>query len=55
MPTYYEFFAGGGMVRACLGDAWRCLVANDLCDKKARSYVENWGDEDFIAGDIYTR
>jgi DNA (cytosine-5)-methyltransferase 1 len=27
--TYLEFFAGGGMARAGLGDSWRCLFAND--------------------------
>ena len=54
MPTFYEFFAGGGMVRAGLGGAWRCLIANDLCEKKARSYIENWGGEGFVAGDIHT-
>ncbi len=53
MPTYYEFFAGGGMVRAGLGGAWRCLFANDLCEKKAHSYVENWGDREFVCGDIH--
>ncbi len=53
MPTYYEFFAGGGMVRAGLGREWRCLLANDLSAKKACSYAENWGCEDFIVGDIH--
>jgi hypothetical protein len=33
--TYYEFFAGSGMVRAGLGDSWECLFANDLDEKKA--------------------
>ncbi len=27
--TFYEFFAGGGMARAGLGDGWACLFAND--------------------------
>ena len=53
MPTYYEFFAGGGMVRAGLGHAWQCLFANDLCEKKARSYVDNWGGGEFVCGDIH--
>ena len=30
---FYEFFAGGGMVRAGLGDQWRCLYANDIDQK----------------------
>lgn len=53
MPTYYEFFAGGGMVRAGLGQEWRCLLANDLSVKKARAYAENWGDDHLIVGDIH--
>jgi DNA (cytosine-5)-methyltransferase 1 len=30
MPSFYEFFAGGGMVRAGLGKSWDCLFANDI-------------------------
>ncbi len=41
--TFYEFFAGGGMVRAGLGEAWTCLFANDFDHKKSRAYEENWG------------
>jgi DNA (cytosine-5)-methyltransferase 1 len=40
--TYYEFFAGSGMVRAGLGDHWKCLFANDFDNKKAASYEQNW-------------
>lgn len=43
MGDFYEFFAGGGMVRAGLGQGWRCLFANDFDLKKTRSYIENWG------------
>jgi DNA (cytosine-5)-methyltransferase 1 len=43
MNTFYEFFAGGGMVRAGLGQEWRCLFANDFDHKKSRMYRENWG------------
>ncbi len=49
---YYEFFAGGGMVRAGLGEAWRCLFANDLDPAKAAAYRANWGDADLREGDI---
>ena len=42
-PTFYEFFAGGGMARAGLGDGWRCLFANDFDAKKGLSYQANWG------------
>lgn len=41
-PTFYEFFAGGGMARAGLGDGWECLFANDFDAKKAKSYRDNW-------------
>lgn len=53
MKTYYEFFAGGGMARAGLGSEWRCLFANDISEKKASAYKENWGDDDLVVGDIY--
>ena len=43
--TFYEFFAGGGMVRAGLGERWRCLFANDFDRKKASTYRRNWGNE----------
>ncbi len=43
MRNYYEFFAGGGMVRAGLGGGWRCLFANDFDLKKGRVYRNNWG------------
>lgn len=52
MPNFYEFFAGGGMARAGLGDAWTCLFANDFDPKKANSYAINWGAEHFHFGDI---
>ncbi len=42
-PTFYEFFAGGGMARAGLGARWKCLFANDIDPKKGATYVENWG------------
>lgn len=52
MATFYEFFAGGGMARAGLGEGWTCLFANDFSDKKAASYRTNWGDEDLLVEDI---
>ncbi|MDO9076870.1 MAG: DNA cytosine methyltransferase [Brevundimonas sp.] len=51
---YYEFFAGGGMVRAGLGAAWHCLFANDFDPAKAAAYRANWGDADLKVGDIAT-
>lgn len=52
-PTFYEFFAGGGMARAGLGPRWRCLLANDMDPKKAASYAANWGDDHLRLGDIH--
>jgi DNA (cytosine-5)-methyltransferase 1 len=43
MPDFYEFFAGGGMARAGLGDEWNCLFANDFDHKKGMTYQANWG------------
>jgi DNA (cytosine-5)-methyltransferase 1 len=54
MPTFYEFFAGGGMARAGLGAGWRCLFANDFDHKKSRSYITNWGDEALKTADVKT-
>ncbi|MCF7779680.1 DNA (cytosine-5-)-methyltransferase [Sulfitobacter sp. M220] len=50
--TFYEFFAGGGMVRAGLGVQWRCLFANDDSPQKARIYRRNWGCEALVLADI---
>lgn len=50
--TFYEFFAGSGMVRAGLGAAWKCLFANDCDEKKAAAYEENWGSGELLVGDV---
>ncbi len=53
MPDFYEFFAGGGMVRAGLGGGWRCLFANDFDAKKGLAYQANWGaGGELTVGDI---
>ena len=41
--SFYEFFAGGGMARAGLGENWRCLLANDFDHKKCHSYTSKLG------------
>lgn len=51
-PAFYEFFAGGGMVRAGLGNAWECLFANDIAKKKAASYAHNWGGDVLKMADV---
>ena len=52
MHKYYEFFAGGGMVRAGLGPKWRCVFANDFDIKKRQTYIKNWGDPGYKTDDI---
>ena len=51
-PTYYEFFAGGGMVRAGLGTDWNCRFANDFDHKKSGIYRRNWGGDALKTADI---
>ena len=43
---WYEFFAGGGMGRLGLGRQWRCLFANEWCEKKAAAYRAHFGKSD---------
>lgn len=53
MPGFYEFFAGGGMVRAGLGAGWDCLFANDFDARKGLTYQANWGTAgELTVGDI---
>lgn len=50
---FYEFFAGGGMARLGLGMEWRCLLANDICEKKFGAYRENFKPTgEFICRDV---
>ncbi|MGH2549247.1 MAG: DNA cytosine methyltransferase [Thermomicrobiales bacterium] len=51
-PTFYEFFAGGGMARAGLGRDWDCVFANDFDHKKSSTYRHNWGDGELLTGDV---
>ncbi len=51
--TFYEFFAGGGMARAGLGEGWRCLYANDFDAVKAETYRANWSGDDLHVGDVW--
>jgi DNA (cytosine-5)-methyltransferase 1 len=50
--TMSEFFAGGGMARAGLGDGWQVTFANDICPKKGATYRMNWGGGELRVGDI---
>lgn len=48
MRSFYEFFAGGGMARAGLGDRWSCLFANDFDAKKGEIYRLNYPEDDVL-------
>jgi DNA (cytosine-5)-methyltransferase 1 len=50
--TFYEFFAGGGMVSQGLGSRWRCLFANDIDPRKACSYCANNDPAPFRLADV---
>ena len=50
--TYLEFFAGGGMARAGLGESWCCLFANDFDRMKVETYEANWGTGDIKQKDV---
>jgi DNA (cytosine-5)-methyltransferase 1 len=52
---FYEFFAGGGMARLGLGDAWTCAFANDFDPVKAATYRDNFADAaaHFHEGDVW--
>lgn len=52
MFSFYEFFAGGGMARAGLGERWNILMANDIDQTKAKAYAENWGRNNLIVEDV---
>jgi DNA (cytosine-5)-methyltransferase 1 len=53
MPSFYEFFAGGGMARAGLGTDWTCLFANDFDVKKGETYKLNYPNETVLrVGDV---
>ena len=43
MPSFYEFFAGGGMARAGLGEGWDCLFANDFDLQEKALHIELTG------------
>lgn len=53
--TFYEFFAGGGMARIGLGEAWACAFANDFDAVKAAAYRANFPDAGahFVQGDVW--
>ncbi len=52
MPSFFEFFAGGGMARAGLGKGWVCRFANDFDHKKSKVYQNNWGKAELKTEDV---
>jgi DNA (cytosine-5)-methyltransferase 1 len=53
VPSYLEFFAGGGMVRAGLGGRWKCQFSNDFDPLKVKVYANNWGEAEILEDDIH--
>jgi DNA (cytosine-5)-methyltransferase 1 len=51
--SFLEFFAGGGMARLGLGDAWACVFANDVDTLKAAAYRANFGDAHLGLADVW--
>ena len=54
MPSFVEFFAGGGFARLGLGAAWKCVLANDVSPEKAATYRANYGAGELRLQDIRT-
>ena len=54
MPSYFEFFCGGGMARAGLGPEWECRLANDIDPLKTAVYSNFWGGERVVTADVGT-
>ena len=52
LPSFVEFFAGGGFVRLGLGDGWTCVRANDVSPKKAATYRANFGVGELLLRDV---
>jgi len=49
---FYDFFAGAGLVRLALNDAWKCVWANDIDARKANIYRANFPNDFFVCKDI---
>jgi DNA (cytosine-5)-methyltransferase 1 len=50
--TFYEFFAGGGLVRVGLGAGWTSIGAIDNDLRKAEVYRANFGGDGLVQDDI---
>jgi DNA (cytosine-5)-methyltransferase 1 len=51
-PTWYEFFAGGGMARLGLGEGWNCAFSNEWSERKAETYRQMFGDAGLRVCDV---
>jgi DNA (cytosine-5)-methyltransferase 1 len=51
-PSWYEFFAGGGMARLGLGADWNCTFSNEWSIKKAETYRTRFGNQNLRVCDI---
>ncbi len=51
-PTFVDFFAGSGLVTQGAKHACTPVWSNDICSKKAASYIANHGDDHFHLGSI---
>jgi DNA (cytosine-5)-methyltransferase 1 len=52
LPTFYEFFCGGGLVRVALSDCWHCVGAIDSDPSKIAAYTSNFGSDGLVHDDI---
>jgi DNA (cytosine-5)-methyltransferase 1 len=52
--AFYDFFAGVGLAGLGLGEAWRCLWANDFDPGKAEIYEKNFGRGSILVKDVST-
>lgn len=52
-PTFIDLFAGIGGIRAGFEKAGcNCIWSNDINKESAKTYMENFGTEDFVLGDL---
>jgi len=51
-PRFYDFFAGAGLATLGLGEAWKCVWANDNDPRKAAVYAANFQKDHFVLGNV---
>ena len=50
--NFCDFFAGAGLTSLALKEAWKCIWANDIDEKKAQVYRANFPADHFVCKDI---